>query len=163
MLYSRRKVQATVAYLMQECDDPPPNDHTLRVVTTCIGNVTPQDISYSDSTLDTATAKKCDTDHSPLHRVTMAFGETASRPVLALFADSDSSNTRNTRQLEPALPVVTTDISGYVTISRIDSSDTGTNSSSNKPPTLSTIEPLHVVTDDHSLAPPELTLISIVH
>ena len=125
---------------------------------TGIENVISQDVPYSDSALDTAPAIKCDTDHSPLHGVTTAQGETASRSLSALLADN---NPRNTRHLDPVLPVVTTDNSGYVTISRIDSSDVGIDSSSNEPPTLSTIEPLQVVTDDHSLSPPDVTPISI--
>ena len=58
--------------------------------------------------------------------------------------------------------MVTTETDRYVPILPDSFAETGYDTNSNEPPILSTIGPLHVVTDEHSLAPPELTPISIM-
>ena len=95
---------------------------------------------------------------APLRGVTPPHVPTTSRSLSALPTDSQPGDSIPT---EPALPVVTTDGDGYVTILPDTNSEANVDSSSNEPPTLSTIEPLHMVTEDQSLAPPELMPISI--
>ena len=133
--------------LASECDKTVPTDQTLCVVTTSNENITTQDTFYSEPVLEITPATAGNPIHSSLH------GTIGRLPSTALAEDTSDT--------DPALPVVTTETDRYVAILPDSFAEAGDDTNSNEPPTLSTIGPLHMVTDEHSLAPPELTAISI--
>ena len=110
------------------------------------------------SVLEIEPATVGDPIHPPLCRVTPPHVLTTSRSPSASPTNNQPGDSILT---EPALPMVTMEGDGYVTILPDTNTEANVDSSSNEPPTLSTIEPLHLVTEDQSLAPPELTPISI--
>ena len=139
----------------------------LCVVTSGSVNTSTQDIFQSDSILEITPVADSNSIPAPLHGVTSPHVPTTSHSLSA----SPNRNTTLCTESQPgdsistkpsALPVVTSDGDGYVTISPDINSEANADSSSNEPPTLSSIEPLHVATKDQSLAPPVLMPISIV-
>ena len=144
--------------LASECDKTSPTNQPLCVVTTSNENMTSQDTFYSEPVLEIVPATAGNPTHSSLHGVTPLHEGTIRRLLLMALADNQPEDTADT---DPTLPMVTMENDRYVTILPDSFAEAGVDNSSNEPPTLSTIEPLHVVTDEHSLAPPELTPISI--
>ena len=155
-----------------EIDDTHSITQALCVVTSGSVNTSTQDNTQNDSILEITPVADNDYMPLPLHGVTPPFIPTTSHlPSASPTADTtpcteSQLGDTNSQELS-ALSVVTPDGNGYVTISPLANqsgidSEANADSSSNEPPTLSSIEPLHVATKDQSLAPPVLTPISIV-
>ena len=144
--------------LAPEGDNTSPTNQTLCVVTPSNENMTSQDILHSESVLEIAPATAGDPIHSSLRGVTSPHGGTTRRFLSVSPANNQPGDTA---VIDPILPMVTMENDRYVAILPDTFIEADVDNSSNEPPTLSTIEPLHVVTDDHLLAPPELTSISI--
>ena len=149
-----------------EGDDTPLINPALCVVTSGNVDTTTQDILHGDSILEITPVADSDPIPAPLHGVTPPHVPTTSHSLSASPTGNTTLCTKSqpgdSISTEPALPVVTSDGDGYMTISPDINSEANVDSSSNEPPMLSSIEPLHVVTEDQSLAPPVLTPISII-
>ena len=154
-----------------EIDDTHSINPALCMVTSGSVNTSPQDSIQNDSILEISPVAYSDYMPLPLHGVMPPVIPTTSRlpsasPTGDITPGTESQLGATNSQDQSALSVVTPDGNGYVTISPLVTqsgieTEANADSSSNEPPTLSSIEQLHMVTDDQSLAPPVLTPISI--